>query len=249
MDEKRIVSLAEVLSLPTPTESQSEAFVVHLADAHSWYKHLPLLGGAEFIVFLDPRAGQDNHLAHPWLPQSQPTGGAWKPNTVEVYRQAFGHLNYLWRASPFDPYDTDGRNPFEDPLPAPEYFLAEIGRFTLYPYVACEFYWCVHKEALFAMECGAYHPRAQLVLEAFAANSEHEKIWRELAAEERELARQYDDSLHLNMPIPEVVMRYRSAEHRYYELMAELQASEMNTIRNHVLGLRNWHLSNRIGVS
>jgi hypothetical protein len=35
----------DLRSLPRPTEEQYRAFAEHVADAHSWYKHLPLLTG------------------------------------------------------------------------------------------------------------------------------------------------------------------------------------------------------------
>jgi hypothetical protein len=55
-------------NIPHPTDDQYKAFVVHLTDVHSWYKHLPLMEGGEFIVFLDIDAGKNYPSLHPKLP-------------------------------------------------------------------------------------------------------------------------------------------------------------------------------------
>ena len=38
-------------SLPRPTDEQYHEFVKHIGNAHSWYKHLPLLTGGQFVVW------------------------------------------------------------------------------------------------------------------------------------------------------------------------------------------------------
>jgi hypothetical protein len=238
-DKRRRVSVSEVLSLPRPTDSQCDAFIAHLADVHSWYKHLPLLGGSEFIVFLDAQAGRGYPLEHPRLPTSRTPEGNFKPNTIEAYRSAFGHLNYLWRQSPLDSIDSDGGYLFETPIV--EYFLAELGRFTLYPYVSGEFYWSFHKNAVTAIHNGAYHPMAELILRAFTANSQLECIWGELSNTQRELTSVSDDPSLVSIPIPEPVVRYREIKRNYHNLMNELRTPEIEKIHNHVHGLIEWH--------
>jgi hypothetical protein len=48
-----------IAPLPIPTVEQTESFAVHVAGAHSWYKHLPYEPpGIPFVVFLDPNAGR-----------------------------------------------------------------------------------------------------------------------------------------------------------------------------------------------
>ena len=47
-----------VSQLPLPTPEQTERFAEHVADNHSWYKHLPFFPpGAGFVLFLNPHAG------------------------------------------------------------------------------------------------------------------------------------------------------------------------------------------------
>lgn len=50
----------QIQALPALTRAQRDAFPHFVADAHSWYKRLPLLGpGSPFVLFLDPAAGCD----------------------------------------------------------------------------------------------------------------------------------------------------------------------------------------------
>src|SRR5436190_24183739 len=46
-----------------PTVEQYRAFAEYLTGAHSWYKHLPLKGGARFVVFVAPDAGMGRLVA------------------------------------------------------------------------------------------------------------------------------------------------------------------------------------------
>jgi hypothetical protein len=48
-----------ISELPLPTVEQTRAFANQVANAHSWYKHLPVFPpGRVFIFFLDPQAGR-----------------------------------------------------------------------------------------------------------------------------------------------------------------------------------------------
>jgi len=83
-----------------PTDSQIEAFADFVADAHSWYKHLPLLPpGAEFLFYIDPQAGMDR-LVHASgevtmrtrTPETQPFHYTWM--TTADYRERLGYLSF-----------------------------------------------------------------------------------------------------------------------------------------------------------
>lgn len=84
--------------LPALTRAQRDAFPDHVANAHSWYKRLPLLGrGKRFVFFLDPAAGCD---------RVQRSDGSWEAVLRERrgfhysaiptgdYRERFGHLAF-----------------------------------------------------------------------------------------------------------------------------------------------------------
>lgn len=48
-----------LMSLPVPTPEQTARFADHVADNHSWYKHLPFFPpGASFVLFPNAHAGR-----------------------------------------------------------------------------------------------------------------------------------------------------------------------------------------------
>lgn len=87
-------------NLPSPTDQQIENFVEFVAEAHSWYKHLPgFLPGREFFFFIDPMSGFD--LLYPdvggvkFQERTNDTSSfhyTWM--TTEKYRSQFGYLSY-----------------------------------------------------------------------------------------------------------------------------------------------------------
>ncbi len=84
--------------LPRPTEAQIEAFARHVAEAHSWYKHLPLNPpGRPLQFFVDPHAGlqrvlcAEGRLDH-FEREKQGFHYSWIP--TREYRKNFGHLAY-----------------------------------------------------------------------------------------------------------------------------------------------------------
>jgi hypothetical protein len=85
-EEERSLTMDEFRSLPWPTEEQCEAFVTHVCDAHSWYKHLSLRNGGEFCFFLakDAGAGYSEESPRPHY--------SWQ--TTEEYRSRFGFLDF-----------------------------------------------------------------------------------------------------------------------------------------------------------
>ncbi|NHZ35541.1 hypothetical protein [Massilia rubra] len=134
---------AALRALPLPSADQHCAFVEHVRNAHSWYKHLPLQEGGRFVVFLAPDAGLNYPTQHPLLPRG---------NTLEGYREAFGYLAYAWSVSG-EPVQRDARGA----VLLPPTFAHEC-RFVLYPYVSEDFYWSVHEAAVARLKAGAEHP-------------------------------------------------------------------------------------------
>lgn len=103
-----IVPLPDYRSLarqvPRPTADQIAAFAAHVAQAKSWYKHLPFFPpGAPFHVFVDPWAGMDRIRTRergvvfgtrtPTTPRFHYT---WM--TTGDYRARFGHLAFSCEA-------------------------------------------------------------------------------------------------------------------------------------------------------
>ncbi len=89
-----------VSGLPRPTAEQIESFARFVSEAHSWYKHLPLLRpGVTFRFFVDPLSGHDcilrpdGELHHEERTEDGvPFHYTWM--TTKEYRSRFGHLSY-----------------------------------------------------------------------------------------------------------------------------------------------------------
>src|SRR5262249_50986179 len=115
-------------SLPRPSHEQYREFAEHIGHAHSWYKHLPLLTGGQFVIFLSPDAGIGRLVARiegggvqlvtppegPVFTDDNPRlHYSW--TTSEEYRRRFGHLDYAYRLHPDYPYGRDVGGPTDLP--------------------------------------------------------------------------------------------------------------------------------------
>ncbi len=94
----------EVRVQPRPTDAQIDDFVDFVAEAHSWYKHLPLFPpGQPFTFFLNPTAGMEvysdasgtEHLRER-TDQTLRFHYTWM--TTAAYRERFGLLDYSTEA-------------------------------------------------------------------------------------------------------------------------------------------------------
>lgn len=221
--------------LPMPTPAQYEAFAHHLCWAHSWYKHLPLLRGGEFIVLLTPNAGDG-------FPEEQPhLHYSWK--TTQEYRQRFGYLDYMYRIGPEEPfYLKDG-----DPLSLPASLLKRCG-FTLYPFVSTDYNameaisYGIHQEDLVLLQQGADHPNREQVLQWSQLHGELEDAGATLTKEEWRVALDYD--IKENNVLPEVqspnLERYLQINAAYNDVYSSLQKSELTKIRQALHQLHLW---------
>lgn len=89
-----------VRALPVPTDGQVEAFLSFVSEADNWLKLLPLHGGPQLTVWLDPNAGaRVNRVAHtgkyvvePLTPRSELLHGSEMP--TDEYRRRHGFLTY-----------------------------------------------------------------------------------------------------------------------------------------------------------
>src|SRR5262249_47235366 len=125
--------LMDRLSL-RPTPKQYRAFCDHLCEAHSWYKHLPLLKGERFVVFCASDAGIGCLVAEPVglgsdnVPEftlvTPPEGPEFTDKnprihhtwqTTKEYRRRFGYLDYMWSGGPDEPRARDAGPPLRLP--------------------------------------------------------------------------------------------------------------------------------------
>jgi hypothetical protein len=133
---------AALSGVARPTPDQMRAFAQYVSNAHSWYKHLPMLPpGVPFNFYLDPGAGMQRTLTqHGAVEVSVRTNRgfhySWLP-TAE-HRAKFGYLAFaqsrgttvaLQQASGDTLVPSDDRASFYDParaaiLPIPDAVLA-----------------------------------------------------------------------------------------------------------------------------
>lgn len=238
----------DMLSLQ-PTQEQYHAFVEHLCEAHSWYKHLPLQKGTRFVVFLAPDAGSgrisfvaegfngampiikmqdippeeaDFTEAHPRLHHT------WK--TTNEYRKRFGYLDYMFQIN-MDRFDARDAGPLVT-------LTAEIEQacsFELYPYVSSGFAdslnWGIHTEALRALSQGAEHPARKRVLELAYFVHKKEAVWERLDDHEQRLAFADDDVTEREAAKSVKVQQFRSLRNISEEISKSLQELELVKIR------------------
>jgi hypothetical protein len=215
----RLITLQEMRSLPEPTPDQQRRFVKHISKAHSWYKHLPLLTGGRFVVFLARDAGEGYALLHPTLPYGNDTAG---------YRRAFGHLDYM-RAR-------DGKCFFRD-MPTvllPEDYIEEYS-FVVYPYVKNTYYapsW-FHHEAISQLRSGVYHPERERVLEWEDVTIELIQAYRALSEEEHDIAFHPDRAPAAYTPSKEL-LKYLDLNERGSALRKVLRHTEIVKIEKAV---------------
>jgi hypothetical protein len=94
-----MVQEAWLMSLPVPSRDQTAKFADHVADNHSWYKHLPFFPpGAWFVLFPNPHAGrrvemEGDRLAVFDVEQGDYFAHHSRLATAE-YRAQFGHWDY-----------------------------------------------------------------------------------------------------------------------------------------------------------
>ena len=166
-----------------PTAEQYRAFADYLPEAHSWYKHLPLIEGGRFVVFVSPDAGIGRLVARMKGPDPEsPTGYSLEApqegpefteehprlhygwQTTKEYRQRFGYLDYMYRHSADDKYSRDVASPVSLPNS-----IEDRCSFVMFPYACWTFseaiLWHIHDESLQKMRAGASHPARESILE------------------------------------------------------------------------------------
>lgn len=200
-----------------PTEEQLVCFAQEIAEAHSWYKHLSLLRGAEFSVGTSPYAGMYLQRTgfRPFTAEFQRLHYGWK--TTDEYVRRFGQLVFGSRKSPDEPFIADG-----------DVTVGEFDHqptFRLFPYVNGDLtdVWSVHEEDFIAIKQGHPHPERDAILELAATASNCEKLWQRLSDSERDLFGKQP-------PASALAQEHQAADNRKGELLARLAAAERDKI-------------------
>lgn len=243
-----------------PTPEQYREFGDYLCRAHSWYKHLPLMAGRRFVVFVAPDAGIGRLVAvlHGTSPEAAtgyslvaPAEGpeftdqhprlhyGWK--TTAEYRRRFGYLDYMSRPDPEGSYVRDAGPPVQLPID-----VEERCGFVLYPYVSGEFAeaisWNVHEEALQQLQAGACHLARWRVLELASLTNAHRAAWSALDDSEREwvAACNSDAAKSTRGSASAAFRKYLDFEERIEEVSVSLQTQEAEKIRQALAALDHW---------
>jgi hypothetical protein len=242
----------DLRSLPRPTDEQYAAFAEHIGEAHSWYKHLPLLAGGQFVVFLASDSGIGRLVARldgsgyqlvtppegPVFTEANPRlHYSWK--TSEEYRRRFGHLDYARRTHDSATFNRD--------VGGPMYLPKEIWdrcTFTLYPYVAAggrdAVRWA-HEEAVRQLRAGVPHPQRAAVLEWARLAHEHDEGWQSLTDAEREIVLALGRDGVDNPKTTAAIDRYLGIEAELEAVYHEqLRPGELAKIRSALNELRVW---------
>ncbi|WP_145453710.1 hypothetical protein [Gimesia panareensis] len=178
-------------------------------------------------MILSPYAGEEYPTKYPALPYG---------NTVEGYRKAFGHLDYLYRFESDESFDGDTRH-----APELDSEVLEACRFVVYPFVSQEIYWSVHKDAVAQIRQGVEHPRAKAILAAYDAESQMNECWQALSRADIDfvLAVTRSDNSCLES-IPEHIQRFLELEENARQRFIALSHPERNRVRSCVAQVRGW---------
>jgi hypothetical protein len=243
-----------------PTSDQYRTFGDYLCDAHSWYKHLPLMEGRRFVVFVAPDAGIGRLVAvlHGSSPETAtgyslvtpPEGPefteahprihyGWK--TTKEYRTRFGYLDYSCWPAEEGSYARDA-----GPAVALPARLVEECEFVLFPYVSRTFaeavLWSVHAEAVAALRSGAPHPARDEILELARLAEALRAAWSAMGEGEREWILVHHRETTEPMPAEpsDELQRYLAFDDHSHAITESLREKEAAKIRRALVNLDDW---------
>jgi hypothetical protein len=240
-----------------PTLNQYNAFAEYLCNAHSWYKHLPLLEGRTFLVFVTPSAGTGRRIIVPdknnseiWNLEVPPEGDnytdetprlhyAWK--TTQEYRTRFGFLSYIDYEDSIDSESLVSRFPPN---------LIKHCSFTLYPYVSAGYFseavhYSCHEDALEQLRKGFEHPLREELIRFADIPSEMYDVQEEMNDEEQRWVSEYDEldgEWKGEYPSPRT-NTYVQLNHELDSLTDLFYRQELNKIQQALKELDKWLMS------
>jgi hypothetical protein len=248
-----------------PTAEQYRSFGEYLCEAHSWYKHLPLMRGRRFVVFVAPDAGIGRLVAvlHGASPETAteytlvtpPEGPEFTDahprlhygwQTTAEYRRRFGYLDYMRRQSTEDPYARDAG----PALRLPDQVEERCG-FVLYPYVSATFAeavtWGIHSEAIGQLRYGAAHPAREQVLELACLAEALRTAWNALGDSYQDwvLSRRTKQDKPNQGEASAELLRYFELDDSVTAVAALLRAKEAEKIQRALAELDGWLLNAR----
>jgi hypothetical protein len=208
------------------TDEQGNRFIEHLTECHSWYKHLPLIEGGEFIIFLDNNAGKDYPTQHPSLPFG---------NTEILYKKAFGKLNYYWKKGDNN-FSADGKNDSKTRAEIEK----EIDNFEyirLYPYISGNFFeaieYEIHQEDCKKIINGLQHEMSNELISLITTTKKLNDIWKRMSDDEMDLIIKEENKIRNSN-----VLEYNEIQIEQIKILTILQQREINKITRAVFNLQ-----------
>jgi len=199
---------------------------MHLADCHSWHKHLPLINGGQFIITSDVNAGRNYPTKHPNLPFGI---------NCEGYQEAFGKLMFFWKSFGEPIFQSDGLcNGLSETELNDKYNLTS--NIILFPYLSSDFIEAIHyhKTNLEAISNEMEHEEKQKLTYIYNLHCIKENyLQTKLTDEERELV-VLDSKLNLSKNM----RKYFDVETELLILLEELRQKEIEKIRKAIDKLR-----------
>lgn len=101
--------LRKVKDTETPTDEQVKAFVNHVSQAHSWYKHWePKKQKTSLLIYLNPNSGlvfEKDEKEELWYPRERTRQGRfgcyhYNENPTPIHRGRFGFLDFVELTKP-----------------------------------------------------------------------------------------------------------------------------------------------------
>lgn len=209
------------------TEEQKERFVIHLTECHSWYKHISLIQGGEFVLVLDKKAGLKYPLNHPKLPFG---------NSIYGYQKAFGHLTYFWKTNGdqlyFNDYETQPYTKIE--IEKKYKFLSNV---NLFPYISNDFNEAINylKSDFENIIQNEKHLETKTLKTIYNLSNSLDFLWQnELNNEERDCI--ISENININNA---VVSKYLSMEKEMFTNLEILKNKEIEKLKMAINKIKN----------
>lgn len=180
-------------------------------------------------MILSPDAGEGYATENPGL-------------TVEGYRTAFGHLDYLFRLDSDDRDEPLGGDRPQPRVPELDSEIFHACRFIVYPFVSQVIYWCVHEDEIALIRKGLEHPNSEAILAAYDAESRMNEFWvNGLSDDDREFICAIDKTDNTCIKsLPKHIKHYLELKNNTCRSFVALSDPERKRVRNCITNVRRW---------
>ena len=224
-----------IKNIQLPIHEQYKNFAEDLCAFHSWYKHLNLLKGNRFILFLNPDVAKGYNGKNPRMHYG------WK--TTEEYKSKYGFLDYMYDleiSKSNKRYYLSELN--DDKIFLPEKIINNCS-FILYPFVSTDFNaiesisYEFHQEDLKLINETSDYPCKDLVNDwSRLYNKQYEK-WCDLSEEEQSRALEIENGNIKLMDVSNKVLGFIGTDRKLnqvYNILQEKEQGKIESALNHL---------------